>query len=138
MYICVQVSQSKKKEQLCGMAGAGNASGETRPQLAELEGKDSVTPVLHLSAGPRGDDYKGLKRREAGERAEIVSFMPLQRRVTSPICNPVWQKTRCDQHCLLSARGKRAKPSTTGRIVLLSLLFLWLLPLLSWFALFSI
>lgn len=54
MYICVQVSQSKKKEQLCGMAGAGNASGETRPQLAELEGKDRVTPVLHLSAGPRG------------------------------------------------------------------------------------
>ena len=71
------------------MAGAGNASGETQPQLAELEGKDRVARVLHQSTGPRKDDYKGMKRQEAGERAGIVPFIPLQRRATSPICNPV-------------------------------------------------
>lgn len=58
------------------MAGAGKASGETRPQLAELEGKVGVALALHLSAGPGKDDYKGMKRRAPGEREGIVPFIP--------------------------------------------------------------
>lgn len=71
------------------MAGADNALGDTQPQLTELEGEDRVSHVLHLSAGPRKDNYKQMKRQEAGERAGVVPFVSFQRRVISLICNPV-------------------------------------------------
>jgi len=48
------------------MAGAGSVLGKIRPKFAELEGKDGVAHVLHLSTGPHKDDYKGMRRREAG------------------------------------------------------------------------
>lgn len=46
-------------------------------QLAELEGRVKVVCVLHLSAAPYKDDYKGMQRHETGERAGIVPFIPL-------------------------------------------------------------
>lgn len=63
------------------------------PNFLSWKERMEESMCLHRSAGPQRGDYKGMKRQgEAVRRARIAPFISLQRRVTSPICKPVWAR----------------------------------------------